>query len=498
MPDEELRGPFDKPLPSVGIPLLREERQAVARRRIALALVALSAAGGATAAVLMLPGPIAGNRAPVIASSMPEAGMPDAGEADAATEDAGTDAGPTVRVETADEHSEGSADGPVTAGATTRTRHGFGRATAFRSALTHAGIGRADASALEEALTGVLDFRRCRPEHVFYVERDGSGNLVRFEYRTSATASEYAAVTRDRNGALRGERVRVPIERVRIARGGRVETSLGAALVAAGLRDSLVQSFVEAFRGKADFGHDARAGDTFRIVLEEERVHGRFVRYGRVHALEYDGGATGRIRAYYFAPERARGQFYDGEAREVDGSWLVFPCRFDRISSQFDPRRMHPVLRRIQPHNGTDFAAPTGTPVWAAAAGVVVWSGPKGPNGNLVSIQHDDGYTTHYAHLHVITAGIVRGARVAQRQSIGQVGTTGRSTGPHLHFGVKQGATFVDPMSILNGPGRQLVGAALAAFRRAQRDLDRELEAISVPAAAAPAPATPPPAAPAQ
>src|SRR5690606_18246450 len=140
----------------------------------------------------------------------------------------------------------------------------------------------------------------------------------------------------------------------------------------------------------------------------------------------------------------------------------------------------HPILRRRRPHNGVDYAAGTGTPVWAAAAGVITFAGVKGANGNLVGIAHDNGYSTYYAHLHRITPGIRRGVTVSARQSIGQVGTTGRSTGPHLHFGVKRGSQFVDPLDIINGPGRMLPNAQRNAFRRVQRARLAELRAISV------------------
>ncbi len=485
MADEEQpsNGPFGKPLPHVDMPLLPEHRRAAARKRMAMGLLALLVASGAGAGAYLGVSKI---RRPATASAS-DAGV-DAASVTAAmvdslpAVDAGIDAGDTsVRLELPAEHVETTTSSPVTIGAATRVSSAFGQATAFRTALTNAGLSRDEASAVEAALDDVLDFRRCRPEHRLVVERDPENRLVRFEYRTSLTATEYVAVTRNPAGTLVGHRVQVPVERIRLSKAGRVTSTLGAALTAAGLRDSLVGSFVEAFRGRADFAHDTRQGDVFRVIVDEERVHGRFLRYGRVHAIAYQGAGTGSHRAYWFQQGRGRGEFFDAEAREVNGSWLVYPCRFDRISSQFDPRRLHPVLRRIQPHNGTDFAAPTGTPVWAAAAGTITWAGPKGPNGNLVSIEHAGGYTTHYAHLHVIARGIARGVHVTQRQNIGQVGTTGRSTGPHLHFGLKRGTNFLDPMSVLNGPGAQLGGAALASFRRVQRQLDRELEAIPLP-----------------
>lgn len=478
MADEEQSGagPFGKPLPHVDIPLLREERQAVRRRVFVLVGLLLLVLGGAVAGAFGYAAVGRTHRPAPIDAAVEDAFVEDV--AFELPEDAGVDAGTTtVRVEQPSEHVEQTTSDPVTPGATSRRSAPFGQSVAFRTALTNAGLSRDEASAVETALHGVLDFRRCRPEHQLITERDAESQLVRFEYRTGASSTEYVAVTREASGRYSGHRVQVPIERVRLVKAGRVGSTLGAALQAAGLRDSLVGSFVEAFRGRADFAHDTRAGDTFRIIVDEERVHGRFLRYGRIHAIAYNGTGTGNHRAYWFQQGRGRGEFFDAEAREVNGSWLVYPCRFDRISSQFDLHRLHPVLHRVQPHNGTDFAAATGTPVWAAAAGTIVWAGPKGPNGNLVSIQHDGGYTTHYAHLSVIARGIVRGAHVTQRQAIGQVGTTGRSTGPHLHFGLKRGSTFLDPMSVLNGPGAQLTGGALAAFRRLQRQLDRELDA---------------------
>jgi murein DD-endopeptidase MepM/ murein hydrolase activator NlpD len=423
--------------------------------------------------------------APVSADAGTDGALEPLSFADAPIDDAGVvvDASPdaaeeNVRVESAEEHVASDAGTPVTQGASTRRTFSFGSAPAFRNALMNAGITRDEAMALETALTPVLDFRRCRPEHRMVLERDPTGRLVRFEYRTSAT--DYVAMTRNADGSMRGSRVSVPVERIRLVRAGRVTTSIGEALERAGLRASLVSAFVDAFQGRADFTNDTRAGDVFRVVVEEERVHGRFLKYGTVHAIMFDGTATGHLEAYWWETQGERGQFYDASGRELHGGWLVVPGRFERISSPYDPRRMHPILRRIQPHNGIDFAAPTGTPVWAAASGTVIWAGPKGPNGNLVGISHGGGYQTYYAHLHRIAAGITRGVHVNQRQPIGQVGTTGRSTGPHLHFGLKRGSAFADPASVLNGPGRQLPGSALRAFQSRQRQLKQEMLGAAV------------------
>lgn len=352
----------------------------------------------------------------------------------------------------------------------------FGKAKSFRQAMLGAGLSPNESSELEIALNGVLDFRRCRETDTFVAQRDSHGRLVHFEYHASAL--EYVVAERGDDGKLRARKIERPIERRRLAAGGIIRTSLGDAVEEAGLRRGIVGLFVEAFNGRADFHRDTREGDTFRILVEEERLEGEFRGYGRALALEYRGRKTGLLRAFLRTTDEDESEYYDENGNPLSGSVLAVPCRYDMVSSPFNPRRMHPVLRRIAPHNGTDFAAPTGTPVVAAADGVVTWSGPKGPNGNLVSIRHNNGYVTHYAHLHRIERGIKVGVTVKRRQRIGQVGTTGRSTGPHLHFGVQKNGAFVDPMKVLNEPGPRLRGKALSDYQAHVRKLVRQLEGI--------------------
>ncbi|MGE0787144.1 MAG: M23 family metallopeptidase [Sandaracinaceae bacterium] len=358
----------------------------------------------------------------------------------------------------------------------------FGAARGFRPALVGAGCTGAEADALVSALDGVMDFRRCRPTDELTVERDADGRLERFEYRASST--QIYEVNRDAAGALHGRQIEVPIERIRIRRGGTVQASLGAALERAGLGRTLVGTFVEAFEREVNFSTDTRAGDTFRIIVDEERVEGQLLRYGTVHAIEVRGQRLGERRAFWYELREGRGEFYDASGRALHGGWLRTPLRYDHISSPFDPRRMHPILRRIVPHNGIDYAAGSGTPVWAAADGVVTSVGPRGPNGNLVTLRHDGGFESAYAHLSRFAPGLAMNQAVEQRQLIGYVGTTGRSTGPHLHFGLKHHGRWVDPSVELNGPGRMMPARSLGAYRQRARDLTEELAAIPVTAPA--------------
>lgn len=471
-----------RPLPSVGIPLLRDElRASRIRRAVGGGVLVALVLGGAASAVLVpswldrdtpadeearLDDEVA---PPTELAAHPGEGLPEVPEAIPEPE-------PVPE--------------PLPDGDGTRTTQRFGDARGFRPGLVSAGCTGEEADALITALTGVLDFRRCRPEHEVSLDRDGEGVLRRFEYRASITHVYEAR--RDDEGAWTAHRVEIPVERVRIRRGGTIQASLGGALEAAGLGRSLVGTFVETFEREVNFNTDTRAGDTFRIIVDEERIAGDLQRYGRVHAIDVRGERLGHRRAFYFAPRDDLADFYDETGRAVHGGWLRTPLHYDHISSPFDPRRMHPVLRRIHPHNGVDYAAGTGTPVWAAAEGTVTFVGPRGANGNLVSLRHANGYESHYAHLSRFASGLSRGDSVTQRQVIGYVGSTGRSTGPHLHFGLKRNGRFVDPQAELNGPGRMMPAAFLGRYRALVRQLRTELEAIPVAgsSAAAPTPAS--------
>jgi murein DD-endopeptidase MepM/ murein hydrolase activator NlpD len=355
----------------------------------------------------------------------------------------------------------------------------FGNARGFRDAIVAAGVSAEEYDELEDALENVMDFRRCRPTDLLVFERDSAGALVLFEYRGSSV--DYYQVTRDGRGALRGEKVEVPIETRRVTGGGRVESSLGAAFERAGLGRALVGRFMEAFEGKVNFNTQARQGDTFRIIADEQRINGEFHAWGTVHAVEYVGERAGEIRAFWFTPRgNSEGDFYEADGRAVRGGWIRTPLQYDRISSRFDPRRMHPILRRIHPHNGVDYAAGTGAPVWATADGTVTFAGERGANGNLISLRHENGYESFYAHLSRFARGLDRGDTVEQRQVIGYVGSTGRSTGPHLHFGLKRDGRFVDPLVEINGPGRMMNRQSLPAFRTHTQRLQRELRRIEV------------------
>jgi murein DD-endopeptidase MepM/ murein hydrolase activator NlpD len=377
----------------------------------------------------------------------------------------------TATTATAPATSVRSADGQLLE----RTSHTFGKALSFRDALEHAGLSRDESTELIAGLSGVIDFRRSHPEDTFTLARSESGALERFEYRASLT-QRYEA-TRDSSGKWQARQLDIPLRVRRVAKSGVVVGSLGDTLEALKLGRSLAGVFSEVFEGQVSFSTDTRAGDEFRIIFDEEYVDDTFLRHGAVHAVEYKGEKTGKLRAFWYEVQ-GDGDFYDEHGRALHGGWLRTPLRYDHVSSGFG-MRFHPVLKRKQLHNGIDYAASSGTPVHAAAAGTVTFAGPKGANGNLVVIAHAQGFESFYAHLSRFATGLKSGARVKQRQVIAYVGSTGRSTGPHLHFSLKKSGKFLDPASQLNGPGLPMSAATLPDYKRRVRELNAALEKLT-------------------
>jgi murein DD-endopeptidase MepM/ murein hydrolase activator NlpD len=317
--------------------------------------------------------------------------------------------------------------------------------------LTKLGLSMADAQLIINALDGIFDFRRAQPGQKFEVTFEPSSRRpTRFRYEASLT--EVYVVDRA-GGDFKGRTVRIPTEKRIRAFGGTISTSLYAALEDLGAYPSLTGGIVDVLSTQVDFYKEQRPGDTFRVLVEEESLKGQFLGYGPVLALEYSGVKAGKRRFYRFSAGDDDATYYDEKGISVPRSEIRIPLHYTRLSSVFG-MRFHPVLKVKKLHNGVDFAAPVGTPVWACSDGTIALAQRAGANGNLVSINHGDGLTSHYAHLSRFAPGIKQGVAVRSRQLIGYVGSTGRSTGPHLHFGLKRNGQFIDPLKYKVRPGR--------------------------------------------
>lgn len=345
--------------------------------------------------------------------------------------------------------------------------------------LKRQGLTGAQSDELIRALHGVLDFKTIRAGQKFRLERNAAGSVEAFELVISKISTVRAR--RDGEGKLVGStdqaQTRVEVKQV----SGSIDSSLYAAIKAAGEDSSLVAFFVDVFAYDLDFYNDTHDGDTFRVVVEKEYKDQEFLGYRRILAAEYAGKA-GRFRTFYFVgPGSERGRYFDANGESAEKTFLKTPLKFARMSSGFDRRRMHPVLHTVRAHLGVDYAAPTGTPVWAAAPGKIISRSFAGGAGNMVILRHDSGLDTVYMHLSKFAAGQKVGQHIDAKTVIGYVGTTGLSTGPHLHFGVKKNGAFVDPSKLAPTRRAGVPRQHREAFRAEATRLGALLESAPVP-----------------
>ena len=319
-------------------------------------------------------------------------------------------------------------------------------------------------SATAHEIVGTLraagaNLRQVRPGDQLKLLLDAEGHLATLGYAPSPWV--HFEVT-DRGSGWEADRIELEPE-VRIeVRLGKVRTSLWDAVEDGAVTPQVLLDFVQIFESELDFTADTRQGDLFRLLVEARYADGVLVEHGQILAAQYM--SAGRTLTGIGFENRERFVYYDSEGRSLKKAFLRSPLQFTRISSGFTYRRPHPILGGVRPHLAIDYAAPTGTPVWAVAHGVVQFAGRKGGNGIQVLLRHRSGYTTYYNHLSRIARGVHRGARVSQKQIIGYVGSTGLSTGPHLDYRVSRLGKFVNPLSETFLPGEPIPQAQRAQF----------------------------------
>ena len=256
----------------------------------------------------------------------------------------------------------------------------------------------------------------------------------------------FIKVSRTDKGSFKADVDKRHVIRAPQAATGTISSSLYLAARNAGLPDRLIVPFIELFSWDLDFTRDIRKGDTFRVVYEEIRdERGEFIRYGNILAGEMTLKRKNEPVSAFLAPN---GNYYDKNGRAKKRALLRTPIQFTRISSHFNPNRKHPVLGYTRAHKGTDFAAPTGTPVKAAGDGRVTEVEWKGGYGRYIRIKHNSTFSTAYTHLSRYKRGLKPGRYVRQGDTIGYVGMSGTATGPHLHYEVLRNGRQVNAMKV--------------------------------------------------
>lgn len=262
------------------------------------------------------------------------------------------------------------------------------------------------------------------------------------------------------------------------AMGGVVERSLFEDGIRLGLNESLLSQLADIFTWDIDFSKEIQKGDTFKLLYEERSRKGRQVKTSlRLLAAELINTGQ-RYSAIYFEKEKGKGGYYDLDGRSLARAFLRFPLEFTSISSFFSHSRFHPILKVDRPHNGVDFVAKRGTPVRAVGGGKVLYAGfAKGGYGRMVEIQHDLIYASRYAHLQGLARGIRKGVIVKKGEIIGYVGSSGRSTGPHLHFELYKDQEYVDPLKFEFPPEDRIEPSLRRVFENTKQLFIAELAA---------------------
>ncbi len=271
-----------------------------------------------------------------------------------------------------------------------------------------------------------------------------------------------------------------PVERRPAQAHATIRTSLFEAGADAGLSDALIMNLAGVFAWDIDFALEIRQGDSFSVVYEEIWQDERRLRDGEVLAAQFIN--QGRVyRAIRYQDPEGRVGYFTPEGLSVKKAFLRAPVDFSRVSSNFNPNRLHPILKTRRPHKGVDYAAPKGTAVKAAGDGRVIFRGRNGGYGNCVIIQHGGNVTTLYGHLSGFAKSAPKGSRVSQGQVIGFVGSTGLATAPHLHYEYRLNGVHRNPRTVPLPEAAPVADKYRNQFLEASRPLITRLDAINPP-----------------
>ena len=245
----------------------------------------------------------------------------------------------------------------------------------------------------------------------------------------------------------------------------------------AGVADSITKQIVKVFDWDIDFSHDVRIGDKVTAVFQEIYHDGDKVGYQDLLAAEFINKGRS-LRTIRYTYKDGKSDYFTPQGREMKKAFIRTPIEHARVSSHFNPGRFHPKLHKIRAHKGTDFAARTGTPIMATGNGVIKSIGRKSGFGNVVMIQHRDGYSTTYAHMSRFKKGLKKGDKVYQGETIGYVGSTGLATGPHLHYELHQDKKAVNAMTASLPNSMSLSSSELQDFRNKAINLVLQLNVL--------------------
>lgn len=372
-------------------------------------------------------------------------------------------------------------DAPTVGYVTYAMRHRIEKGDTLGGVLMRAGISAEEARAAVDAMRGQFDPRRLRAgqELTITIGLPGTDDVAN-EMKSLTFDLEFPyrlVVDRDDGGQFHAWRDEKPVKTVTTEAAGTIRSSLFQAGADAKIPPAVIAEMIRMFSWDVDFQRDIRRGDRFSVLYDRYVDDaGATVKSGAVAAAALVVGGEQRT-IYRYVDKSGDADFYTADGRTARKALLRTPIDGARLSSGFG-RRRHPILGYTKFHKGVDFAAPTGTPIYAAGDGTVDFVGRRGGYGKYVRVKHRSGYKTAYAHMSRYAKSMRKGRKVKQGQVIGYVGTTGRSTGPHLHYEVLKNNRHINPMKVKTLPGRKLAGADLKRFKAQVADQQQQLAAL--------------------
>jgi murein DD-endopeptidase MepM/ murein hydrolase activator NlpD len=363
-----------------------------------------------------------------------------------------------------------------------------GRGDTLTTMLVRVGIERRDAVNAITALKKHYNPRRIKTGQeitlTFQPEPDGAAPGRFLGMTLAPDFARQVKVTRGEGDAFTATEVEKTLVRSLTRAAGTIENSLFVAGDRAGLPMPILVELIRAYSWDVDFQRDIQRGDSFDVMYEQVTdKNGTVVHTGNIVFAALTLSGT-RNAIYRHTTRDKHTDYFDGKGQSIRRALLRTPVDGARLSSRYG-RRKHPILGYNKMHRGLDFAAPRGTPIYAAGNGTVRQAGRNGAYGKYVRIRHTGDYSTAYAHLSRFAKGIRGGKRVKQGQVIGYVGSTGRSTGPHLHYEVLKRGRQLNPLRVKMPAGRKLKGKHLKRFQTAKAEIDQRFAALGLETAIA-------------
>lgn len=327
--------------------------------------------------------------------------------------------------------------------------------------------------AMRDVAAKVHPLKSLHPGQPYTLTVDNQSRINSFVYWINRDS--YLKIRKVATG-YEAEKTDLPYEEKVLTLSGAIEDSLISAIGEDREHLLLALQLSDIFAWDIDFASDLRKSDSYRIIVEGFYYNGEFRKYGNIIAAEFINNGE-LFKAYRFEHD-GKTDYYDEAGNSRRKAFLKAPLNFRKISSSFSKGRFHPILKIRRAHKGIDYAAASGTPVSTVGDGTVLHAGRKGPYGNLVIIRHPNGWTTYYGHLSRIAKGVRKGRSVEQGQTIGNVGSTGLSTGPHLHYEVRVSDKCVNPLTLKIPKGWPVPRKELAAFKTLRHQMDSYFSTI--------------------